>query len=175
MNNTNLMLALIAFVGAIYFGGCWCVHRGQADETYSWTRTSGVVETMTMSTYSGRRSTTYTPHVSYNFKVEGKTYHGDTISFPSPSFNNEPDSKAFQQTYPEGGLTSVYYDPKNPEKSCLTPGEGKALDREAWACVGMMALSAILPFLPARSGYGYGMGYNQNFYAGPSRYITPSR
>lgn len=168
----NCFAAIIFFFVSFYFGFQYCAHKAQADEAINWSRGSGVMDTVTMSVTHSRRSDTYTPHVAYHFVHNGKTYRGETISFPSPYFNNYTDSQSFQAKYAEGSIVSVYYNPKAPDKSCLEPGEGGPLNNELWTCFGTMFLAAILPFLPSRSYGYYGGGA---MYHNPNMYITPSR
>jgi hypothetical protein len=161
----------ICFIAAVYFGFQFWLHKSEADETAKWDRISGVIETMTMSTYVGRHgSRSYTPHVSYNFKLKGQTYRGSVIAFPDPAYLTSLDSSSFQKKYPEGGLVSVYYNPQDPAKCCLSPGGSAPLNREGWYAIGMLALAVVLPFFSERPSWGYGAMYNN-----PTSMITPSR
>jgi Protein of unknown function (DUF3592) len=170
-NAYSWLTSLVCLIAAGYFGCQFLHHKSEADSATNWARISGVVETMTMSTYVGRRSTrTYTPHIAYRFTVNKKAYYGSHISFPEPTFTTSAASDFFQHQYPEGGLISVYYDPQDPAKCCLKPGESAPLDHEAWTAVGFLALAVVLPMLPQRQSWGYGGMYNN-----PTGMITPSR
>jgi hypothetical protein len=161
----------ICFLAAVYFGFQFCLHKTEADSASQWDRVTGVMETMTMSTYVGRHQThTYTPHVAYKFTAKGAPYRGNIISFPDPTFSTAAESKNFQQKYPEGGLISVYYNPQDPTKCCLAPGGNAPLNHEAWCAIGLLALAVVLPLMPDRSYWGYG-----GMYDNPTSLITPSR
>jgi hypothetical protein len=172
-NSYHWFGSTICFLAAVYFGFQFFLHKNEADNAASWARITGVMETMTMSTSTGRRSGhTYTPHVAYKFTVNGETHRGGTISYPDPSFYKLADSTFFQKQYPEGGLISVYYNAKDPTQCCLIPGERAPLNHEGWYALGLLALAVVLPLFPDRS-YGYG-GYG-GMYNNPTSMITPSR
>ncbi|MBK9769636.1 MAG: hypothetical protein IPP57_02190 [Candidatus Obscuribacter sp.] len=66
-------------------------------------------------------------------------------------------------------MTTAYFDPKNPDESCLVTGESAALNKELLIAVVLGVASAILCVLPSTSYRRTGMFKN------PTSMITPSR
>ena len=64
----------------------------------------------------------YVPHVKYQYSVNGKTYTGDQISFPNPKYLNNVDADRVRDQYQKSSEVEVFYDPKDPSKSCLING-----------------------------------------------------
>ena len=69
------------------------------------------------------------------------------------------EAKKFQAQYPEGGLISVYFNEKNPTKSCLEPGDNVPLMHEFCLCGGCLALSIIFAIIPERAFWDSGGMY----------------
>lgn len=62
------------------------------------------------------------PH--YKFKVDGRDFEGETLSFTADSESKDL-AEEERAKYPDGAKVEVYFDPKEPTKSCLLPGAGE--------------------------------------------------
>jgi hypothetical protein len=71
----------------------------------------------------------YKAEIEYEYTVGSQTYTGDTICIGgelNTSFPKRAEERC--QRYPVGSEVNVYYDPLDPERSCLEQkGEGSVL------------------------------------------------
>jgi len=167
----NQIQCVFCFVAALLLSFQYLLTKNAVDEAATWPRISGTIESMFVEYTSSRRGGFYTPHIGYNFKFNGRDYHANKISFPDPTFDNFQAGEAFKSTHPVGGIVSVYCDPKLPSNACLVPLEGESTNHMLWLAIGLLVLSAVLPFMPNYSGRAYGGAMSHN----PNSMITPSR
>jgi hypothetical protein len=78
------------------------------------------------------------PH--YKFNVDGREFEGETLSFTADSESKDL-AEEERAKYPDGTKVEVYFDPKEPTKSCLLPGAGEE------SAELMMAFSLLLAVL----------------------------
>lgn len=87
-----------------------------------------------------RNRFTYTPRVTYEFSVEGKSYTGTRLSFSDYATSNEEQMQQVIAPYPVGTSVTVYYDPDKPTECALQTGFG-------WTPVAVTGAGCILTFI----------------------------
>lgn len=167
--NRNHLSAIFCLLGALYFGYQYFQDKNEADISAKWQSVTAVVDSSNFTTSYSRHSHNYSPHVQYHFNAGGTTHKSSRISFPDPSFGKQSEAEALVAKYPPNSLTTAYFDPKNPDESCLVTGESAALGKEGLIALVLGAASAILCVLPSRNYRRTGM------YNNPTGMITPSR
>jgi len=119
-------LFVLVFVGL----GIFLILRSKRDkakaaQSLNWPSAVGkVLESRMIESTStdsdGDSSTTYRPHVQYEYEVMGTSYTGDKIKVGMVVSTSAV--KKVQETlarYPVGSAVKVYYDPNNPADSVL--------------------------------------------------------
>lgn len=95
-------------------------------DTKNWLTTQGTILTskitqeFTRDRHHGTGQGTYVPHVEYEYRLRGRTYHGNTVhptGLQSCSIHSV--CQRIINKYPVGQTVNVYYDPDNPENACL--------------------------------------------------------
>lgn len=167
--NRNHLSAVLCLFGALYFGYQYFQDKNEADISATWQSVTAVVDSSNFTTSYSRNSHSYTPHVQYHFNAGGTTHNSSRISFPDPSFGKQSEAEELIAKYPQNSLTTAYFDPKNPDESCLITGEGAALGKEGLIAVVLGVASAILCVIPSTNYRRTGMFKN------PTSMITPSR
>lgn len=88
----------------------------------NWAETNGKV----ISSYAKLEAKKgYRPNIIYRYKVNGKTYENDVLGYGIyyiPFINNQRKAQEKAQQYPQDSTVRVYYNPDNPELSCLEKG-----------------------------------------------------
>lgn len=128
-----LILAALLLIASIFAGNQYMEHRLTAEKTLSWSRCSGVIDTVRMTinkSHKQNQNHSYTPHIAYHFEQGGKNLVGHTISYPSPTFMRPEDAEAFVRKYPIGSSATVYFDAEAPDRNCLEQGSNDALISE---------------------------------------------
>lgn len=64
----------------------------------------------------------WTPKVEYEYEAEGSVRHSSNIRYLMRAFYDADSAAEVQESYPEGRLVSVAYDPQDPSRSVLEPG-----------------------------------------------------
>ncbi|HUF38024.1 MAG TPA: DUF3592 domain-containing protein [Anaerolineales bacterium] len=64
----------------------------------------------------------YTPHVTYTYQVNGRSYENFTIKFGETSYGSERTALEILARYPVGQAVRVHYDPTNPDRAVLEAG-----------------------------------------------------
>jgi hypothetical protein len=73
-------------------------------------------------------STDYYVYVKYVYSVDGKEYTSSKVRFTEPSsFMDLKDAQRERAKFPVNKEVDVYYNPDNPESSCLEPGGSNIL------------------------------------------------
>lgn len=99
--------------------------RQKVQESQRWPVTDGLITAREMavnqSTDSeGGSTTSYYPHVEYEYSVMGTRYHGKKIAFGAvKNYSRQADVQAILARYPEGATVAVHYDPNKPEDAVL--------------------------------------------------------
>ena len=86
----------------------------------SWPSTTGVVTSSNLKTDFADRSVESMTEVSYRYEVDNKEYISKRTSMDP--FGTYGTAQRALEKYPAGKTVSVYYDPRNPEKSRFTTG-----------------------------------------------------
>jgi hypothetical protein len=124
-----LLLALASIVQALRIRG--------------WPKTHGLIKSATVAqARRPRLSPAGRPRISYEYKVDGRTYAGDRVAF---STTNTPRAiEKTMQRYAPGALVEVHYDPRRPQRSVLQKPWGVAGTLVLLACGGMLAGAGFL-------------------------------
>lgn len=65
----------------------------------------------------------FTPHVHYEFSVDGKKYVGTRINFDAGyRTRDKVEAQRYVERYRKGNRVYVYYDPEGPARCVLEPG-----------------------------------------------------
>jgi len=64
----------------------------------------------------------YAAHVRYQYDVNGVSYEATRLRFGGPNPFSRMLTGAEIPSHPASGDVRVYYDPRNPRRSCLVPG-----------------------------------------------------
>ena len=68
----------------------------------------------------------YIPEVHFEYQVDGNHYQGKRVSFGSePDFPSRQKAETFLETYPVDSVTTVFYNPENPQEAVLSQGMRK--------------------------------------------------
>ncbi len=100
----------------------------EGSESESWPTVEGKVTATRIDRRGGRNriedKRRYTPRVSYEYVVDGKTHRSDRIDFlpDGHSTRDRSAAEAVLQRYSKGSTVEVFYDPADPSTSCLEPG-----------------------------------------------------
>lgn len=74
-------------------------------------------------TDSDHRTTyTYTPSISYQYSVDGKTFTSRQVQFSSSQYNSEGSAERIVNQFPADSDVTVYYSPDDHARSVLIPG-----------------------------------------------------
>lgn len=107
--------------------------RQKAEASQVWPATSGQiteahVSQSTSTDSGGATSTSFTPTVSYTYRVLGQEYQGDKIGFGfQQSYGSPSKAQASLASFPVGGQVTVYYDPNNPPDAVLERKAGGSM------------------------------------------------
>ena len=121
------------FFGTLFlFGGVGVLYLGvnsidAANDSKNWPTTSGSIifsEFQQKPAQSGRESPTYIADIKYTYKVNGKKYNSDVVSFGQYSTSNRKHLYAELKKYPLGCQVVVYYNPEDHQHAVLEPGWG---------------------------------------------------
>lgn len=129
--------ALIAF--GLGFAGVGIKNLIEANASRDWPSTSAEIISAEIKTGSGgprNSSTRYTPHITYRYMADGKSYTSDRAAFVYSSSSDK--AQAFIRRFPNGAQVTAYYDPADPAEAILVrEGYGTL-----WLFVGFGALFA---------------------------------
>ena len=94
-----------------------------ATSSKSWPTVEGEIFDAQVRMSSSRRSTSYQPHITYGYKVNGQDYTSDQLTHGGPeSFGDQFKAAAAAQKYVPGTPVRVYYHPKDPKRAVLQTG-----------------------------------------------------
>jgi hypothetical protein len=121
--------------------------RKSALASQSWPSVSGrVVDAKVIrSASSGKSAVTYSPVITYEYKVRGEHYHNSNLSFAG---DMQPADSGYAQpvvnhylTYPD---VVVYYDPANPARATLDRKIGNSWKVMVWVGVGLLSFTCLM-------------------------------
>jgi hypothetical protein len=139
-----LVMVVLPFAfGGLLFGafGAWEWYRGAKTEDWA-AATATIAEAKVVESRrtdsDGRRSTTYSVKLVYEYTVDGEAYEGSRIRYGALAHNDRSDAKAEKSKYEKGKKVEVFYDPEEPSSAVLERGTGSA--GLIFACVGLAVL-----------------------------------
>ena len=93
-----------------------------AKDSETWPSKEGTVLESKISINSSDDGTTYGADVTYEYKVNEKTYEGDKVTVSEVSTGSRGRARNIVNRYPVGNKVTVFYDPDDPETSVLETG-----------------------------------------------------
>ena len=122
----------VSFIFALVFiVGGWLFYKhisqtiiDEANVSKDWPIAQGMVSFSDIRSSISDGDEMYRVDLEYNYTVKAKNYTGNRISTISSSTNSLSEVENDLSKYPEGGIVSVYYNPKAPSISMLEPGAG---------------------------------------------------
>jgi hypothetical protein len=155
----NLSLAALFCAIALAFVGQYFSDKEKAEACSRWPSTLGRIEDSHVKAFRSARVSNFYPEITYSYMCRGKCFKSSEISFPSPQFSNESDADGFIAKYPSHKRVTVFYDPKEPSRSCLIAGETNSLNKYLWIIVVSIGASIFSffmapDFFKGRRAYG---------------------
>jgi hypothetical protein len=94
--------------------------RAAVQASQTWPTTAGLVLKSRVEV-SGGNYTSVSPHVLYEYDVDGRTYQSAQIRAGDRYMRSSSEREAYDTVdrYPEGAVVTVYYNPTNPSESAL--------------------------------------------------------
>lgn len=105
-------LAVVAGIALVAYGGR-AIYRAEASQ--GWPATTGFISSSRIETTRSRRAVARLPHVEFRYRVNGREYLSDVISFGALSGS----AREVIERYPSGRDVTVHYDPKHPDVACV--------------------------------------------------------
>lgn len=117
-------MTVLAGAGAIYLG---VDSVRLARESVRWPAVDGMVVRATIneessSSRSGPPSVTYRPIIVYNYRVDGREYEGQRVSYGEYATSDPADAQAVVDRYKAGTAVRVHYRPGQPGEAVIAPG-----------------------------------------------------
>ena len=118
-------MLLVAFgIGFAVFGA---LEWDRATASVGWPTAAGTVTESRVlhntRTKRGRTSSSWSPHVTYRYSVEGREFEAQRISF-RVSGSSQSEAQAVVDAHPVGTAVTVRHSPDDPSLACLEPGPG---------------------------------------------------
>ncbi len=123
MNYQKLMGWALLLAGAVSFAwNGWITINAFA--TRYWDTSEGMVYSseIEFATASLGTSAFYHPNVTYRYRIEGKVYTGQSIYYSDLAFLSFEAAQELVEQFPTSQVTTVYYNPRDPEETVLVPG-----------------------------------------------------
>jgi hypothetical protein len=128
---TQLFCSLFIVIGLVAVGaGIWTLTKSLRTE--HWPVTDGVILTAEIKSHSGEHGDTYSPEVTYSYRVNGTGYTGKKIAIGQMS-SSTGYAQGVLQRYPVGQKVSVHYSPDDPAEAVLETG----IHGGVWICFGV--------------------------------------
>jgi len=106
-----------------------------------------VVSSELSETTGDEGGTQYSPHIVYNYTVDGKEYESDSYYYVDMSTDNRDWAATAVNEHPEGSTCTAYYSPENPQDSVLVRDTEK-LGFLAWIPYILMAVGGGILLIP---------------------------
>jgi hypothetical protein len=135
---TLLILLITAALVVIFVGGgAYLLLRGlrsrsQGAQVQEWPYTTGVirestVRSVTSTGEAGEPLTEELPYVRYTYTVNGKEYHGSSLTSGLANTGRGEDwARKLTGNFPLGSTVTVWYNPKDPADSVIEKRSGSA-------------------------------------------------
>jgi uncharacterized protein DUF3592 len=119
--NLLLGLGLLLLGGGLAFGGGRSIYRAHVSQR--WPSTQATIVSSSVERIRSRRSVSFVPRVSYEYKVAGKTYTSETLAFgAAESGGGVEDANSLVHQYPKGATVQIHYAPDDASLACLDCG-----------------------------------------------------
>lgn len=111
--------------------GSFVIHAGyqevqNAQDSLKWSTTDGVIISSEVQEHKDDDSTTYQANVRYQYTVRAQPYFSDQVSFGQYGSGDPDHARSIVRRYPTGQKVSVHFNPVDPQKSVLEPGDSGA-------------------------------------------------
>lgn len=124
------MAMFTAMVLGFCVSGAWCLRRAFSDAIRNqaalhWPALKGIVtesSVITKSYGNPNTRTMYAPQVNVRYQFEGQSYSCQTLYFGYGTTSNRGSIEADLATFRPGQDATVYYNPRDPSESVLSPG-----------------------------------------------------
>ena len=122
-NTLVLIIAMFLAGGILMAFGVFNVKRGL--ESSGWPTVDGkitrssVVKQVTRDPKTSRNRTSYKPDVRFSYKVNGKSFSANKVSFGDYSSGSQRRAEKIIKRYPSGKSVSVHYSLKDPGVAVL--------------------------------------------------------
>ncbi|MCA9135552.1 MAG: DUF3592 domain-containing protein [Planctomycetales bacterium] len=100
----------------------------------------------------GEPTTFYSPHVQYEYVVDGKTYRGERITMMDGSSTDQHRSELIVQEYRPGPVL-VHYDPQAPQNALLKPEDVSGIVPGVVIALAMIITPLAFMFISFRYGF----------------------
>jgi hypothetical protein len=118
-NHASLLAVLFCAVIGIK-GGLWVYHDTSLIlESKSWIPTQGIIIKTWLETSWTKGTEMFSPMAEYSFDTQKGIVIGDRFEIPSTRSSSKDGELSRLSLYPVGSRQTIYYDPKNPDKSVI--------------------------------------------------------
>lgn len=119
---TALFVALIAIICTLaYFGGIWDIYK--AWDSKAWKESKGrALYFGVITSNEDDGPATYRPTIEYSYIVDAKTYRSNEVGFLGIRAATKRNVEALVRHLKKPENLSVFYNPRKPQESVLTPG-----------------------------------------------------
>ncbi|MBU0661133.1 DUF3592 domain-containing protein [Patescibacteria group bacterium] len=116
---STVIIIIVAF--SLSFRGIYWVYHDTnlSIKSLNWEKSTAIIIKHDLSKYLRGRQ--YSLRIYYSYIVNGKEYINDQLGYPRIKYTKLMADNKFQE-YPLFTTVDVYYDSKDPNKSCLEPG-----------------------------------------------------
>ncbi len=116
------VIFVLAGIGLMIYGYS---QYSQAKQSQFWETVSGsIISSKIVSGKTANGDVFYEPEIKYKYSIDGVIYRSDRIFFGDLSVETSVSSPAkYVSMFPANAVVTVYYNPANPAKSVLFPGE----------------------------------------------------
>lgn len=117
----QIFCGLFVVIGLVAVGaGVWTLIKSVRTE--SWPVTDGVIESAKIQSHSSSKGgTSYSPKVTYTYRVGGANYGGDRIAIGQMSSSADY-AQGVLNRYPVGSKVAVHFSPDDPAEAVLETG-----------------------------------------------------
>jgi uncharacterized membrane protein YidH (DUF202 family) len=116
------VIFILVGIGVMIYGYS---QYSQAKQSQFWETVSGsIISSKIVSGKNSDNEVFYKPKIKYKYSIAGVTYRSDRIFFGDPLEQTSAAMPAkYVSMFPANAVVTVYYNPFNPAKSVLLPGE----------------------------------------------------
>ena len=141
------LLIIMALTGLLGAGTVIHARRAwRAACSRHWPESRGVVESSVPVMAYRNKTRTWVPRIAYAYKVGGRTYRAEEMSFGKERWyaDNQGPARDHCNEYPVGRKVTVYHHPERPEVACLERAEGSIA--RGYAFAGALGIGSVTMF-----------------------------